>query len=228
MSLTLNVLLGVAVLAIYLIKFPLSHIPEPFSGGKNTGDIVFELCISYIGAYIFWFVNIYAPQKKAAKHVLPIVADATETIISRAMQPFIAMRDELNIESNLYKMDKSAIKKILAHPPYANANVFAWANGNIQQLNWLQYMLHSQTTVRETYERITPYIGYIDPILARSLYEVYNTFYYQVISPMVDLPIQSQDMQNLVDFVYPQIQNVRKLQDVYDSKLKKYSNVGKR
>lgn len=54
----------ICITSIFILDFWLKNINEIFSGAAKLGDIYYKLCLSYISAFVFYFVNIHINNER--------------------------------------------------------------------------------------------------------------------------------------------------------------------
>lgn len=69
MSIWLGVLLVASISCIFITNYYWVNTPEFWNYGKETGDLLRDLSIGFIGAFIFYLVNIWYPNKENRKRV---------------------------------------------------------------------------------------------------------------------------------------------------------------
>lgn len=75
-----------ALLTIFLIDYLLIDIPEKFAGGYKLGQFIYKLCLSYISAFIFYFLVVHIKQQKDKENLYPYLAKKVYKVIKSALE----------------------------------------------------------------------------------------------------------------------------------------------
>lgn len=68
-NIILWILLGISIVSVVLVKVTLADIPENWKYGHETGEIVYDLSLAYIGSWIFYIVVVVIPKKRNDKNI---------------------------------------------------------------------------------------------------------------------------------------------------------------
>ena len=60
----LTILFWIALTSILLLDFWLKNKVEFFPGAHTLGDLYYKLCVSYISAFLFYFINVHLQSEK--------------------------------------------------------------------------------------------------------------------------------------------------------------------
>ncbi|MDA2451408.1 hypothetical protein PDN63_23640 [Bacillus cereus] len=60
----LKILFVIAVFSVLIMDLWLINIPEFFSGGAALGSLYYKICLSYITAFIFYFINVHLQNER--------------------------------------------------------------------------------------------------------------------------------------------------------------------
>lgn len=118
----LGLIFIIALLTICVIDFLLIDIPELFNGGYKLGQIIYKLCLSYISAFIFYFLVVHIKQQKDKENLYSYVAKKVYMVIGSAW----GLIAEISKASNITLAEKYPTKVELdiickAINPNANA-----------------------------------------------------------------------------------------------------------
>ena len=174
-----------ALIAICIIDFWLIDIPEFFSKGYEFGQIIYKLCISYISAFIFYFLVVHIKQQKDKQNLYTYVAEKMDIIISDAE----CLTKEISNAVKMKFSSKYPSNSELQHfsknlDPHSNAPLLLGTSGN--HANWIQYFSYSRRRSKEAIQKIFTQMPFLETELVRILANLEDTphfWYWEQIIP---------------------------------------------
>lgn len=172
---SINFLLGIALISlayILIYDFYLFQIEEKFVGGAKVGKILYQLCLAYIGSFIFFFFVIYLNEKKNKYLIEPYISLKISAIISNGK----ILIKVLTIESSISIENEFPTKNELS-------NICSRINPNNKVKGWYettwiglckQYRKDSENEMKSVFEKIT----FLDSKLIRLLSDIQTCKYY--------------------------------------------------
>ncbi len=77
----ITIIFILCIATITSIDFWLKNIPELFNGGGKIGDIIYKLCLSYISAFIFYFLVVHIKTQRDKANLYKYVTQKVDRII---------------------------------------------------------------------------------------------------------------------------------------------------
>ena len=62
----------------------LINVPEAFRGGARVGDLFYDLCIAYVGAFIFYLLIVRMPLRRDRRNIYAIVGPLMYSVVETA------------------------------------------------------------------------------------------------------------------------------------------------
>jgi hypothetical protein len=174
----LKILLSIAICTYFIIELLLKRYNELFDGGYEIGQFFSNLSISYISAFIFYFIVVHIKSQKDKENVNEWVGHKVYSIITSAhlfIQPLQQLEnkkaryEELK-ESDLSKLLRSVVRTAPQAPYIINDNRASW-------LEWYEYLKKStEKSIKEIFVRYL----HLDTELIKLLSRIENSlFFYQ-------------------------------------------------
>lgn len=88
-----------ASISIFIIKFVWNDTPEFWKHGEEFGDVLFNLSIGYIGAFIFYILDIWIPEVKEQKKIRQRIAFPLSRLLYSMKYPIEEIKKEYGNES---------------------------------------------------------------------------------------------------------------------------------
>jgi len=106
-NIILIVFLILSAIAIYLIKFLLTEIPERYAFGYEIGEVLYNLSLAYISSYIFYFLVVIIPRNRNKKNIYKHVSLISNGIVINGSRIF----DGLKYNSGTFDIDAELNEK---------------------------------------------------------------------------------------------------------------------
>ena len=68
-NILLLVIFILSFLSILLIKFIFQNVPEIFESGSEVGEVIYDLSLAYIAAYLFYQIVVASPKRADLKNI---------------------------------------------------------------------------------------------------------------------------------------------------------------
>lgn len=91
----LNTLLGIALLIIVIFKIILKDIDNYFYFDNEIKDILVNISLSYIAAYIFYYIQLRMPEKKRTEQLNEALASPVNRIILNMQSIFTTINESI-------------------------------------------------------------------------------------------------------------------------------------
>ena len=218
----LLILFVVAFLTLVLIDFLLINIPEVFAGGSKIGQIIYRLCLSYISAFIFYFLVVHVKNQKDKENLYSYIAKKVRMVIGAAKAVAGAMAKEASVELSGDFPTKSELSKICkAVNPKGKAPMLFGGIGN--HANWLQYLDTFKRRSNEATEKVFLKMQFLDSRLVNHLASIEDCTHFAFLSQIQNLPITNTDLCAFESSILEYFQLVENLDEYYQKKLRAYN-----
>ena len=211
-----------ALLTVCIIDFWLSDIPELFSGGYKLGQIIYKLCMSYISAFIFYFLVVHIKQQKDKENLYLYVSKKVHIINSSASGLISAISKASNItliEKFPSKEELDIICKLIN--PNTNAPLILGPRDNYA--NWIQYFNYSKKRSNDATEKVFRKMPFLETELVNILARIEDNDFFTVLPHFTyDRPIGNQDITVFKQCLFSYFELIKELEKYAEKKLFKY------
>ena len=215
----------VAITSLLIIDFWLVDIPELFSGGKKLGSIIEKLCLSYISAFIFYFLVVHIKQQTDKKNIYSYIAIKSNLIIAYGQAIGRDLAKFSNVTLKGTYPDKNELLEICSKiNPYSETNLLLYMGG--PSANWFQYFENNRYETFEAINDIYTKMTFLDTKLVKHIVEIENSNFFPFAKALANFPIQAKNT-NLLNFystILEHINTIEKFQEYYLKNIKHYSD----
>lgn len=191
----LSTIFILALASILLIDFWLIGTSEIFPGGYKLGQIIYKVSLSYISAFIFYFLVVHMKQQKDKENLKSYIGQKARLVV---LQYKTVIRDLLKgsglpLESE-YPKDSEIEAICIKINPHDQAPMLLYANSKMNA-NWAQYLAIHKERSDEAIKKIFTKMPFLDTILVNKLVNIEDCSYFLQI-PWVErtMPIKNQDI----------------------------------
>lgn len=168
----LTVIAIICFALIIWINFINFKFDELFKGTGRKIEILTEsLAMSYIGGYIFYFLNVYLVDRKERKEILPFVAKNVMSIIVNNHSIINCLKNDFNLSMDYYPTQEE-FKVLLKSVNPQNKLPFYYKNEN-----WIYLFRNRQQSTQDSINRILLSGRHVDEELRRLLLEINHSLY---------------------------------------------------
>ena len=187
---------------------------------KGTGEkfeyFIETISLSYLAAYIFYFLNIYLVDRTERKTILPFVARNVISIIVNNHSIINCLKNEQKLSLDYYP-DKDEYKKLLSKVNPKDKSPFYY-----KRENWIYLFKNRQESTRDLINKILLSGKHVDERLRKILLEINYSLYLKD-----DYAFNSEefDKESLEDYhvVFSKyFELIKELKIYYDKNLKTY------
>lgn len=214
----LLIIFCVALVIIFSVDIYLNEIPELFDKGAELGQILYKLSLSYISAFIFYFLVVHIKLQRDKKNIALYLNDKVITVFGTAHGMFLSMSQNAGITLRGKYPNKEEIHQIcLAINPLNNADIIIapGINGN-----WLHYLDYNKSRTTEAIDKTLKIIPFLDANLVNLIVNIQDCHYFKQLTTILQFPIKNKDLTFLETLFLEYIDNVILLEKYYESKLK--------
>jgi hypothetical protein len=168
----LTVIAIICFTLIIWINFVDFKFEELFKGtGKKIEVLTESISLSYIGGYIFYFLNVYLVDRKERKAILPFVAKNVMGIIENNHSIINCLKNDFKLSMDYYP-NHDEFKVLLKSVNPQNKSPFYYKNEN-----WIYLFKNRQQSTQDSINRILLSGRHVDEELRRLLLEINHSLY---------------------------------------------------
>lgn len=219
----LTFLFVISLMTVCLIDFWLINVQELFKGGHVFGPIIEKLCLSYISAFIFYFLVVHTKQQKDKKNIYTYVAYKSLSIIAYgqitgkdlAKTAGVTMKENYPSKNELLEISSKI-------NPYSETPTLISMSG--QKLNWFQHFENYRQKTIEAIQDIYTKMPFLDTQLVRHLSLIENSDFFSFTKSIANFPFQFKN-ENLLNFstsIQSYLDSVKEFDNYYIKNIEKY------
>lgn len=173
---SLLILSIISLLIILVIDFYLYDIPELFIGGNKLGGLIYNLCLAYLGSFIFYFFVVHLKEKRDKMVLDPYVAEKSRTVIhsGKIIFKYLTKISEEKLNAEYPTLNEVETMCLKINP---NSNIDGW-----YETNWLglfrHYIIESEKGIKSMYDKVS----FLDAELVRILGDIQSTPHYNAVN----------------------------------------------
>lgn len=162
-----------SIINILIIDFWLINIPEIFIGGAKIGNIIYELCFSYISAFIFYFLVIHLKYQRDKENIYSYISKYTFRIIflAKILAKNLAENSGIQLKGN-YPSKKELIRIYNEIDPSVKGPSKNGLDKYDNYLSCLSALKNNQLTIIKDFEKILSMLSYLDSELVNKLLQI--------------------------------------------------------
>ncbi len=217
----LGIIFLISLVFVIMIDLWLINIPEKFERGYELGQFFYKLGMSYISAFIFYFLVIHIKQQKdkenlysyVSKKVYMIIGSATGLIseLAKCSKTQLSSKYPSSLELSLIseRINPNTKAPLLDHL------------GNYS--NWIQYFDYSKQESNEATEKIFKKIAFLDAELVNLIANIEDCSHFIVIKSIVGSKnIENQNIKFIESSLSDYFELIKKLELYADKELSQY------
>lgn len=210
------------LLTIFLIDFRLIDIPEKFVGGYKLGQIIYNLCLSYVSAFIFYFLVVHIKEQEDKKNLYPYLSKKVYKVIKNALE----LISELAKASNTTIANKyPTTSELDSMCKNVNLNTNApLLSGRRNYPIWIQYFNYLIKKSNNATDKIFKKMQFLDTELVNMLAEIEDSDFFFIVDYMANKnePIKDSDLTFLQSSISEYFELIIQLEKYADNKLANY------
>ena len=218
----LKALLLIAFITYFLIELLLNRYTELFDGGFEIGQFFSNLSISYISAFIFYFIVVQIKTQKDKENVNEWIGHKVYSIITDAhlfIQPFQEIKDKMAKFEDLKQQD---LMELLNSVERTSKQAPLIINGN--NASWLEWYEFLKKSTEESIKEIFVRYSHLDSKLIKNLSRIENSLFFKQWNLLyLDNNIKSFGLYEFQIRSYLKL--IYELQKYADQNLKEYKNL---
>lgn len=172
----LLILLGLALITYVAIEFWLVDYQELFKGANKWGQFASKLSISYISAFIFYFIVVHIKSEKDKENINEYVGIRVQDILTSGelfIQPFMQVKDKKaryeDLKMNELRGLLTSINRYAKDSPLSDGqNTQSW-------IDWWEYL---KDGINESIKEVFNRYNHIDTELIKILTRMENSVFF--------------------------------------------------
>lgn len=218
----LGIIFIISLLIIFSIEFFLIKIPEIFNGGYKLGQIIYKLCMSYISAFIFYFLVVHLKQQKDKENLYSYIAQKVYIIISCAESLILELAKSSKIVLvNQYPSDAELAIICKSINPNDKAPLLLGGIGNYA--NWVQYFDYQRNRSSDYTKKVLEKMPYLETELIIILDSIEDCTHFMETKFLIKkMTLYNQDLIFFESSLSEYFNLVKKLEEYAGKKLYKY------
>ena len=219
----ITILFFICLIIIICIDFWLINISEKITYGSKIGVIVEKLSLSYISAFIFYFLIVHIKTQKDKANIYTYVNTKVIIILGSCT----GLLNELSKASNSnlkekYPNSEELTQMFLKINPNENAPLLLSATSN-NYANWIQYFEYFNKRSNDATEKIFLKMPFLDTKLVSLLAKIDDCSHFMVIRNVVNtMPIRNTDLTFVQNTFKDYVELIKELEKYSEKKLKNY------
>ena len=207
--------------ACVVARQALLSVHQAFSGGAEIGEVVYDLGIGYIAAWIFNVLVVILPRLHDKKLIMP----GASKLIMRMCAPGLRAVTLLNLEPDKFRDLTDVTQRRQFELKLRNiqrsdeSNVQVYGPGGMRPLNWHEWMVDRSLRTANAYQLLAPYFPFFESELVQLINDVALSDFVTVYQRTAELQLTGGNMGSAADPLADFITACRKLRAYF------YANV---
>jgi len=216
-------LLAGAVLAYISIEFIFTNYTELFKGANKLGQLVSKLSVSYMSAFLFYFIVVHIKSEKDKENINEYVGLKVYSIITSAhlfIEPFLQIE---NKKASLTDYDMKKLRPLLASIEREARDAPFSFEGETENGTWLDWWEYLRESTFKSLKEIFVRYNHIDTKLIKILTRIENSIFFYQWQMLYHIQYDKS-----FGMFHPQIEmylvHINELQEYADKNLSEYRN----
>lgn len=141
-------ILVVCVTFVVTIKFVFVNVPEIFPLGSEIGDVVYDLSVGYIAAFIFYLIDIWIPRKNEMKLIKNRISTPLSRLLHNMKEPIEEVLKTSEPREDFYKLTKETLMKATSRINMTDTTP-AMKTFKLKDVTYFNYFLYQIDVVNE-------------------------------------------------------------------------------
>lgn len=217
----LKQILFLAFSLYFSIEFIFNNYAEIFTNADKVGQLISKLSISYISAFIFYFVVVHIKSENDKENINEYLGYKVYSIITSAHLIIQPMLQKFDNKARFEYLDNEKLSNLLTSINRADKEAplrFKDENENANWMEWLAYLKEStEKSLSEIYVRYTHMDSKLIKILTRIENSLYISQFDLLLNFEYDKTFTLYDLQ-----IRTYLKHIKDLEDYADKNFKKF------
>lgn len=217
----LKILLLLAICIYFLIEFLLKRYTELFEGGYEVGQFFSKLSISYISAFIFYFIVVHIKSQRDKENIYEWVGPKVYSIITNAHLFIQSLQQIENKKARFVDLKEDDLPKLLNSIKRDAEQAPYLING--KNASWLEWYEYLKTSSIESIKEIFIRYSHLDSELIKILSRIENSLFFYQYNLLYDFEYDKTF--GIYEFqIRAYLNLIKDLQNYADKNLKEFQN----
>ena len=182
-----------AVSSIVVMEGWLNSIPEIVSWGNEFGEVYFNICLSIISSYVFYFIVVHIKSQQDKENIGVFVSGKVRNVIGDYKSQIRELKKAANNTNEEEFLEKSDIESIfLLINPQGQAPLLLGGLGNYA--NWLQYVDYHKSRTQGFIQKVFIKMLFLESKLVALLAKIDDCTHFMVLGHTANRPFNNTDM----------------------------------
>ena len=209
-----------ATITILLLDFVFIDSPELFKGGARLSIIISKLCISYISAFIFYFIVVHLKRQEDKRNIFKYLEKVTYSIVGDSQSILNSLRNTAEIDLNLKYPSQNELDKIcISIDPNSEAPII---NILMKPGNWLFLFKYKKDRTFNSIKKIHTKIHFLDTEFLKLIDKIEDCSFLKNIEMVIQIGVTNKNLLWLSSDLFEYFKRIEKLEKYADKNLKHY------
>lgn len=214
----LTILGIISFLVVFWINFIDFKLPtfSFFIGKSNKLESIIEnLCLAYLGAYFFYFINIYLVERREKRKALPYISYKVKIILSANHRFCSILFQNKNVK--VFELTREQIEKVLDKKHLKNLKIYQHEN-----LSLIEFISKNRKSILVNISKVLESGKYVDEELKILLLEMRESLFLKENYAFNLDNIELDTLKKYHNVLYKYINQNRNLQKYFEKNLRRY------
>lgn len=220
--LDLKILLALAIITYFLIELLFNNYSELFNGASKIGHFFSELSISYISAFVFYFIVVHIKNEKDKYNINEFVGHEVYSIITKAHLLIQPLQQKFDKNATFKYMEPVELQQLLVSIN-RTANEAPYII-NERKANWIEWYEYLKEGSKKNISNILIRYNHLDSRLIKLLTRIENSLFFLQFNLLYD--IQHDNSLAVYQFqIQTYLSLVKELEAYADKNFKQYQYI---
>lgn len=211
----LGVISFLVVFWINFIDFKLSTFSLFIGKSKNVENIIENLCLAYLTAYFFYFINIYLVEMREKKKVLPFLSFKVKSILSANERFFSILFQDKNVKVS--ELTSKKLEEVLDEKNLKSLKIYYHENSTLSE-----FISKNREIIFTNISKVLESGKYVDDELRILLLEMRESLFLKENYAFNLKDIELDSLKKYNNVLYRYINQHRKLEKYFDKNFRNY------
>ena len=200
--------ISAAIIVLRYINVAFLHITEQFPGGSEVWELLYELSLALISAYVFYFIVTHWTRQQDKGNLLPFLRSKTNAIVQAAedVAGRLAQSSGHGFENRLPSKDETEAMcaKVKA------GDEFTWfPEFGIRVQTHLQYLVFHMQRTKQDIASVYTRMPYLDSEYVKLLAQIDDCRYFNTLEQLAGTNLKNSDLSFLAQQLHTYFEHVQ-------------------